>query len=83
MTWCGCVDAIPMPKRSSVDDFFAQLDDAQRPHLKVLSVELSLDADPEAWRHGGTEVELAGIRPRREYEPVDASELQEPLLAAD
>src|ERR1700733_12368425 len=36
-----------MPKRSSVDDFFAQLKDVQRPHLKALR-ELSRDADPEA-----------------------------------
>src|SRR5438270_811200 len=40
-------DAMPMPKRSSVDDFFAQLNDVQRPHLEVLR-ELSLAADPEA-----------------------------------
>ena len=38
---------MPMPKRSSVDDFFAQLDDVQRPHLETLR-ELSRDADPEA-----------------------------------
>ena len=38
---------MPMPKRSSVDDFFAQLSDVQRPHLEALR-ELSLDADPEA-----------------------------------
>ena len=37
---------MPMPKRASVDDFFAQLDDVQRPHLEALRV-LSLDADPE------------------------------------
>jgi uncharacterized protein YdhG (YjbR/CyaY superfamily) len=36
-----------MPKRSSVDDFFAQLNDVQRPHLEALR-ELSLGADPEA-----------------------------------
>ena len=36
-----------MPKRASVDDFFAQLTDLQRPHLEALR-ELSLDADPEA-----------------------------------
>ena len=36
-----------MPKRASVDDFFARLDDGQRPHLEALR-ELSLDADPEA-----------------------------------
>jgi uncharacterized protein YdhG (YjbR/CyaY superfamily) len=38
---------MPMPKRSSVDDYFAQLDDVQRPHLEALR-ELSLAADPEA-----------------------------------
>ena len=38
---------MPMPKRSSVDDFFAQLDDVQRPHLEALR-ELSRRADPEA-----------------------------------
>lgn len=38
---------MPMPKRSSVEDFFAQLTDVQRPHLEVLR-ELSLDADSEA-----------------------------------
>jgi uncharacterized protein YdhG (YjbR/CyaY superfamily) len=36
-----------MPKRSSVDDFFAQLNEVQRPHLEALR-KLSLDADPEA-----------------------------------
>jgi uncharacterized protein YdhG (YjbR/CyaY superfamily) len=36
-----------MPKRSSVEDFFAQLNDLQRPHLESLR-ELSLAADPEA-----------------------------------
>ncbi len=36
-----------MPRRSSVDDFFARLNDDQRPHLEALR-ELSLDADPEA-----------------------------------
>jgi uncharacterized protein YdhG (YjbR/CyaY superfamily) len=36
-----------MPKRTSVDDFFAQLSDVQRPHLEALR-ELSLHADPEA-----------------------------------
>ncbi len=40
-------DPMPMPKRSSVDDFFAQLTDAQRPHLEALRQQ-SLDADPEA-----------------------------------
>lgn len=38
---------MPMPKRSSVDDYFAQLSDAQRPHLEKLR-QLSRDADPEA-----------------------------------
>ena len=36
-----------MPKRASVDEFFAQLNDVQRPHLEALRV-LSLDADPDA-----------------------------------
>ena len=36
-----------MPRRSSVDDFFAQLNDVQRPHLEVLR-ELSRNADPQA-----------------------------------
>jgi len=40
-------EAMPMPKRSSVDDFFAQLNDVQRPHLEALR-ELSLDADSAA-----------------------------------
>ncbi|GAC1520514.1 MAG: hypothetical protein NVS2B6_04140 [Thermoleophilaceae bacterium] len=38
---------MPMPKRSSVDDFFAQLNDVQRPHLETLRA-LSLVVDPEA-----------------------------------
>ncbi|MCZ3388297.1 MAG: DUF1801 domain-containing protein [Actinomycetia bacterium] len=38
---------MPLPKRSSVDDFFAQLNDVQRPHLEALR-KLSLKADPEA-----------------------------------
>ncbi|MGO9900891.1 MAG: iron chaperone [Solirubrobacteraceae bacterium] len=38
---------MPMPRRSSVDDFFAQLSDGQRPHLQALR-RLSLDADPDA-----------------------------------
>ena len=38
---------MPMPKRSSVDDFFARLTDVQRPHLETLR-ELSREADPEA-----------------------------------
>ncbi|MGH2864994.1 MAG: iron chaperone [Solirubrobacteraceae bacterium] len=36
-----------MPKRASVDDFFAQLGDVQRPHLEALR-ELSLEADAQA-----------------------------------
>jgi uncharacterized protein YdhG (YjbR/CyaY superfamily) len=36
-----------MPKRASVDDFFAQLSDVQRPHLEALR-ELSRDADTDA-----------------------------------
>ena len=36
-----------MPKRSSVDDFFAQLNDVQRPHLELLR-QLSFEVDPEA-----------------------------------
>jgi uncharacterized protein YdhG (YjbR/CyaY superfamily) len=36
-----------MPKRINVDDFFAQLTDAQRPHLEALR-KLSLEADPKA-----------------------------------
>ncbi|MDQ6820067.1 MAG: DUF1801 domain-containing protein [Actinomycetota bacterium] len=43
----GYADAMPMPKRSSVDDFFTQLNDGERPHLEALR-ELSLDAAPEA-----------------------------------
>jgi uncharacterized protein YdhG (YjbR/CyaY superfamily) len=38
---------MPMPRRSSVEDYFAQLSDVQRPHLEALR-ELSLDGDPEA-----------------------------------
>lgn len=38
---------MPMPKRASVDDYFAQLDDVQRPHLEALR-ELSRAADPTA-----------------------------------
>jgi len=38
---------MPMPKRSSVDDYFAQLNDVQRPHLEALRA-LSLEADPKA-----------------------------------
>jgi uncharacterized protein YdhG (YjbR/CyaY superfamily) len=36
-----------MPKRASVDDYFAQLSEVQRPHLEALR-ELSRAADPEA-----------------------------------
>jgi uncharacterized protein YdhG (YjbR/CyaY superfamily) len=38
---------MPMPKRASVADFFARLNDVQRPHLEALR-ELSREADPEA-----------------------------------
>lgn len=38
---------MPMPKRASVDDFFARLEDHQRPHLKALRA-LSHAADPQA-----------------------------------
>ncbi len=38
---------MPMPKRKSVDDYFAQLIDLQRPHLETLR-KLSIAADPEA-----------------------------------
>ena len=56
----GYADSVPMPKRESVDDYFAQLNDVQRPHLERLRA-LSIDADSEA---RGTEVEPAGVRPR-------------------
>jgi uncharacterized protein YdhG (YjbR/CyaY superfamily) len=36
-----------MPKRASVDDFFDQLDEGQRPHLEALRT-LSAEVDPEA-----------------------------------
>jgi uncharacterized protein YdhG (YjbR/CyaY superfamily) len=36
-----------MPKRSSVDDYFEQLSDHQRPHLEHLR-RLSIEADPQA-----------------------------------
>jgi uncharacterized protein YdhG (YjbR/CyaY superfamily) len=36
-----------MPKRASVDDYFAQLNAVQRPHLEALRA-LSLAADPKA-----------------------------------
>lgn len=38
---------MPMPKRSSVDDYFAQLSDIQRPHLEALR-KLSVQLAPEA-----------------------------------
>jgi len=38
---------MPFPKRSDVDDFFAQLPDYQRPHLETLRA-LSREVDPEA-----------------------------------
>ncbi len=38
---------MPMPKRASVDDYFAQLSDAQRPHLEALR-SLSRESDPKA-----------------------------------
>jgi uncharacterized protein YdhG (YjbR/CyaY superfamily) len=38
---------MPMPKRASVDDYFAQLAEVQLPHLQALRT-LSLDADPKA-----------------------------------
>jgi uncharacterized protein YdhG (YjbR/CyaY superfamily) len=38
---------MPMPKRASVDDFFARLSDVQRPHLEALR-KLSSEVDPEA-----------------------------------
>src|SRR6476469_4747321 len=38
---------MPMPKRSSVDDYFAKLDATQRPHLEALR-SMSRKADAEA-----------------------------------
>jgi uncharacterized protein YdhG (YjbR/CyaY superfamily) len=38
---------MPMPKRENVDDYFAQLNDVQRPHLETLR-QLSVAMDPEA-----------------------------------
>jgi uncharacterized protein YdhG (YjbR/CyaY superfamily) len=38
---------MPMPKRASVDDYFAHLNDVQRPHLEALR-KLSSKIDPEA-----------------------------------
>jgi len=40
-------DDMPMPKRSDVDDFFAQLSDVQRPHLEALR-KMSSEVDPQA-----------------------------------
>ncbi len=47
LTWERYANRMPMPKRKSVDDFFAQLTEVQRPHLETLR-RMSLDADPEA-----------------------------------
>ena len=38
---------MPMPKRASVDDYFARLSDVQRPHLEALRA-LSRRTDPKA-----------------------------------
>ncbi|MGD0984328.1 MAG: DUF1801 domain-containing protein [Acidimicrobiales bacterium] len=38
---------MPMPKRTSVDDYFAKLNEVQRPHLEALR-ELSRKVEPEA-----------------------------------
>jgi uncharacterized protein YdhG (YjbR/CyaY superfamily) len=38
---------MPMPKRASVEDYFGQLGDDQRPHLERLR-QLSIEADPQA-----------------------------------
>jgi uncharacterized protein YdhG (YjbR/CyaY superfamily) len=38
---------MPMPKRSSVEDYYAQLSDVQRPHLEMLR-RLSRDVDPQS-----------------------------------
>ena len=38
---------MPMPRRTSVDDYFAQLSSEQRPHLEALRA-LSRKADPKA-----------------------------------
>lgn len=39
--------SVPMPKRASVDDYFARLTDEQRPHLEGLR-DLSRASDPKA-----------------------------------
>jgi uncharacterized protein YdhG (YjbR/CyaY superfamily) len=38
---------MPMPKRADVDDYFAQLNEVQRPHLEALR-ELSVKSDRKA-----------------------------------
>ena len=43
----GYAHAMPMPKRSSVADYFERLSDVQRPHLETLRA-LSRAADPQA-----------------------------------
>lgn len=43
----GRLTLVPMPKRASVDDYFARLSDVQRPHLDALRG-LSRKADPKA-----------------------------------
>jgi uncharacterized protein YdhG (YjbR/CyaY superfamily) len=43
----GYADAMPMPRRTSVEDYFAQLNEVQRPHLEALRA-LSVAADPQA-----------------------------------
>ena len=43
----GIFDVMPMPRRTSVDDFFVQLNDVQRPHLEALR-KLSRKADQKA-----------------------------------
>jgi len=43
----GYADTMPMPRRASVDDYFARLEDVQRPHLEALR-QLSREADSQA-----------------------------------
>ena len=43
----GYACAMPMPRRASVEDYFAQLGEPQRPHLEQLR-RISREADPEA-----------------------------------
>ena len=43
----GRLSSVPMPRRDSVEDFFARLSDVQRPHLEALR-RLSRQVDPEA-----------------------------------